>query len=103
MTIQQFYDELASLYHLVYPDWNASIERQAAALDAVIRECWPPVRTILDAACGIGTQALGLAQLGYHVTSSDLSPSAVARARREAVDRDLDISVWLYADSRGSH
>lgn len=30
---QSFYDDLASDYHLVYADWDRSIERQAAALD----------------------------------------------------------------------
>jgi hypothetical protein len=29
-------------------------------------------------ACGVGTQALGLAQLGHTVTSRDLSPGLVA-------------------------
>jgi hypothetical protein len=32
------YDEIATLYHLVYPDWNAAIAQQASALDAVIRQ-----------------------------------------------------------------
>jgi SAM-dependent methyltransferase len=102
MTAKHFYDELTPLYHLVYPDWNASIERQAAALDAMIRECWLSVQTVLDVTCGIGTQALGLAQLSYHVTASDLSPSAVARARREAADRNLDISFSV-ADMRNAY
>jgi glycine/sarcosine N-methyltransferase len=76
------YDEIATLYHLVYPDWNAAIARQAAALDAIIREhVGPPPQSILDVSCGIGTQALGLAALGYAVTASDLSSAAVERAR----------------------
>ncbi len=35
-----FYDGPTPLYHLIYPDWNASIRQQAAMLDAVIREQW---------------------------------------------------------------
>lgn len=66
MTTRDFYDQLTPSYHLIYPDWNASIEWQAAALDDIIQEFWPAgVTTILDAACGIGTQAIGLAQRGY--------------------------------------
>lgn len=38
----------------------------------------------MDCSCGIGTQAIGLALLGYHVHATDLSPTAVSRAQREA-------------------
>ena len=70
-----FYDDLAPLYHLVYPDWEQSLQSQSTALAAIIRRHWgDPIRTILDVSCGIGTQAIGLAGLGYTVTGSDLSP-----------------------------
>ncbi|HJS29656.1 MAG TPA: class I SAM-dependent methyltransferase, partial [Anaerolineales bacterium] len=39
---------------------------------------------ILDCACGIGTQTIGLALLGHDLTATDLSPKAAARARAEA-------------------
>jgi SAM-dependent methyltransferase len=100
MSAQRFYDELAPFYHLIYPDWEGSMRRQADALQAIIRERWGdgPL-SILDAACGIGTQALGLAALGHRVTASDLSPGAVERARREAQARGLDIRFSV-ADMR---
>jgi len=41
---------------------------------------------VLDVACGIGTQALGLAQAGYIVTGSDSSAASVARAQHEATE-----------------
>jgi SAM-dependent methyltransferase len=92
MTVESFYDELAPFYHLVYPDWEASITSQATALDAIIRGRWGERKlTILDVACGIGTQALGLARLGYLVTGLDLSRPAVARAKQEAARRSLNI------------
>lgn len=85
MDARAFYDELAGDYHLIYANWPASVHRQAAALDRVIREELGdgPAR-ILDCTCGIGTQALGLARLGHDVLGTDLSPRAIARARREA-------------------
>ena len=87
-----FYDDLAETYHLLYADWDASIPRQASALDGVIRrELGPGPHTILDCACGIGTQALGLAALGHGVIATDLSPDAVARTAREARARDLTL------------
>lgn len=94
------YDEIATLYHLVYRDWNAAIAQQAAALDAIIRtQVGPPPRSVLDVSCGIGTQALGLAALGHAVTASDLSSAAVERARREAARRNLAIDFTV-ADMR---
>jgi SAM-dependent methyltransferase len=93
---QQFYDELSPYYHLIYEDWEASMRRQGAALESIIRaELGDPGMTIrvLDAACGIGTQALPLADRGFDVTARDLSPGAIARLRREAGDRHLRLNA----------
>jgi SAM-dependent methyltransferase len=99
MTVD-FYDGLADLFHLVHGNWEKSIARQAGELDGVIRElCGDRVRRVLDAACGIGTQALGLAGLGYEVTGSDLSPGSIGRARVEAKSRGLEIELSV-ADLR---
>jgi SAM-dependent methyltransferase len=98
--IAEFYDQLAPYYPYLYADWEASVTRQAAALDGIIREFFgPTVRTILDAACGIGTQSLGLAALGYTITASDISPVAVERARGLAQQRNLTIDFRV-ADMR---
>ena len=94
------YDEIATLYHLIYRDWNVAIAQQASALDAIIREhVGPPPRLILDVSCGIGTQALGLAAVGHVVTASDLSSAAVERAAIEAAQRNLGIDFKV-ADMR---
>ncbi|HEU0302364.1 MAG TPA: class I SAM-dependent methyltransferase, partial [Longimicrobium sp.] len=72
------------------------------ALDAVIRaELGTGGGTVLDVACGIGTQSLGLAALGYAVTGSDISPAAVRRLRDEAARRGLAIDAKV-ADMRGA-
>ena len=100
MTPDDFYNQLAPFYHLIYPDWEASVRQQAGALDSIIREFWGgAVTSVLDVACGIGTQALGLAQLGYRVMASDLAPGAVARARQEAAARQLPMT-FAVADMR---
>lgn len=92
MMIENYYNDLTPYYKLIYPDWEASIKRQAAVLDSVIREFFgPAANRILDAACGIGTQSIGLAQLGYAVTASDISPAAIGQARQEAAQRALKI------------
>jgi SAM-dependent methyltransferase len=100
MSVRAFYDELAPLYHLVYEDWETSVTRQGGALASLIREYWGAgVHTVLDAALGIGTQALGLLARGFRVTGSDLSVGAVTRARHEAVLRRLPLAS-LVADFR---
>ena len=95
--VKDFYDQLASNYHLIFEDWEASIHRQAAVLGAILeKECGSPQTVrILDCACGIGTQALGLAKLGFHVTACDLSPSAVERTRKEAEKRGLSVRAFV--------
>jgi SAM-dependent methyltransferase len=97
---ESYYDNLAPYYQYIYQDWDASIQRQAAALDGVIREYFGEnVKTILDAACGVGTQAIGLAQIGYTITASDISPREIGQAWTEANQRGLTIQFGI-ADMR---
>jgi len=98
----QFYADLTPLYHLIYPDWDKSMQSQAAMLDSVIHEVLAEMPTVLDVSCGIGTQALGLAKLGYAVTASDLSPEEIDRAKREADVRDIRVDFSV-ADMRQAH
>lgn len=103
MTIPTFYDQLSPLYHLIFPDWEASIKQQSVTLDNIIQEFWGnEIKTILDVACGIGTQSLGLASLGYDVTASDLSSGAINRARQESEARGLQIDFSI-ADMLEAH
>ncbi len=94
--VLRFYEELADFYHLIFGDWESAIERQGKALSNLLTEQTGgnPLR-ILDCACGIGTQAIGLGLLGHRVTASDLSPAAVERARQEARRRSLAISFCV--------
>jgi glycine/sarcosine N-methyltransferase len=89
------YDELAPHYHLIFENWEDSIARQAAALGPILQlECGSPNTTrVLDCACGIGTQALGLARLGFRVSGCDASSGAVERAQMEASQRGLDFQL----------
>jgi glycine/sarcosine N-methyltransferase len=89
---EQFYDSLADAYHLIFEDWDRAIARQAGVLDTLIRNKWGHDRlNIHDCACGIGTQAIGLASLGHRVSGSDLSGVAVQRAANEAAKRGLNV------------
>jgi SAM-dependent methyltransferase len=91
-----FYDRLAPYYHLLYGDWEASITRQGAALARLLDS--HGVRSgesVLDAACGIGTQVIGLLANGYEVTGSDCSPGAIERLKRELLGRGLRSQVYV--------
>lgn len=97
---RDFYDSLAADYHRIFPDWDASMTRQAAALDALVRrELGAGPHRLLDCACGIGTQAIGLARAGHRVVGSDLSPVAAARAAVEATARGVALPA-MAADMR---
>ena len=97
---EAYYDSLAPYYKFIYQDWEASVKRQAAALDSVIREFFGPnARHVLDAACGIGTQSIGLAELGYALTASDISAAAIEQARTAAAQRGLNVE-FCRADMR---
>ena len=97
-TIAGFYNEFAPYYHLIFKDWEESIERQAAALNTTLEtNLGPGPFKILDCACGIGTQSIGFARRGHRVVGSDLSPAAVERVRREMELRGLQ-GFFLVSD-----
>ncbi len=89
----QPYDEFAAHYDQIFENWEESIVRQATALGRILHnECSDrlPIR-VLDCACGIGTQSLGLAMKGFDIEGCDISPGAIQRARLEASNRGLSI------------
>ncbi len=94
--IVSFYSPLAEHYHLIFEDWDRSIDRQAKVLNPLLASALRkgPLR-ILDCTCGIGTQSLGFAAHGHNVVASDISPAAVARAIKEADRRGQRISFHV--------
>jgi SAM-dependent methyltransferase len=93
---ETYYNRLAPYYKFIYPNWDQSVQRQAEALDGVIKEfIGETCNTVLDVACGIGTQSIGLAKLGYHVTASDLSSAEVEQARQEALRHGVQIEFHV--------
>lgn len=94
--VAPFYDRLAPHYHLLYGDWEASVARQGAALARLLETHGVrPGEMILDAACGIGTQTIGLLANGYEVAASDCSPGAVERLKSELLNRGLSSQAYV--------
>jgi SAM-dependent methyltransferase len=78
MKSQDFYNAMADDYHLISKDWESAMERQAKFIDSILKD---QSLKILDCSCGIGTQAIGLALMGYDVTACDISQREIQIAR----------------------
>ena len=88
--VQSFYDNLAPQYDKLYLDWKSATDEQALMLSKLLEaNGYDKSIKILDCACGIGTQAIGLAKLGYNVTASDISCGVLAEARKRAEDVNI--------------
>ena len=82
--VQKFYDSMASHYDKLFLDWESTTKEQAELLNRLFREKgFATSSSILDCACGIGTQAIGLARMGYDVTASDISDGELSEAKKE--------------------
>lgn len=89
---QTFYDNLASQYDKLFLDWQSTTHEQAAILNRLFKaNGFNNTAHILDCACGIGTQAIGLARLDYNVTASDISDGEIAEAKTRAADANVKI------------
>ena len=98
---EDFYDDLAPDYHLLFSDWWSAALQHAEVISGLLSEHGVAVEgsRLLDCTCGIGTQALPLAALGYDVTATDISPRSIDRARAEAERRNLRLRLAV-ADVR---
>jgi len=89
---QTFYNNLATQYDKLFLDWQATTREQAELLDKIFKSNgFDLVSNVLDCACGIGTQSIGLAALGYQVTASDISDGALAEAAKRAKENNVKI------------
>ena len=91
---QTFYDNLATQYDKLFLDWQSTTQEQAVILERIFREGgFDRSAAVLDCACGIGTQAIGLAGLGYSVTASDISGGELAEAKLRAEKNGVSLRL----------
>ena len=91
---QTFYDTLATQYDKLFLDWQATTQEQAVILDRIFRNNgFDASASVLDCACGIGTQAIGVAGLGYSVTASDISDGELAEAKVRAEQNGVTLRL----------
>jgi 2-polyprenyl-3-methyl-5-hydroxy-6-metoxy-1,4-benzoquinol methylase len=102
-SVLDFYDDLAEDYHHIFVDWHHAISWQGEVLSKFIQLQLPSLSiegaSLLDCSCGIGTQAIGLANHGFKVTGTDLSPVSIERATKEAESFGVGINFGI-ADFR---
>jgi len=97
---QDFYNNLASQYDKLFQDWQSTTREQAVILNRIFNENgFDTTAHVLDCACGIGTQSIGLASLGYLVSASDISAGEISEAKDRAKKNGVDIRFEL-ADFR---
>lgn len=96
-SVRAFYKQLVPNYEFIFSDWPASVRRQSEALDRLLgrylRSDGP--HAVLDCACGIGTQAIGLATRGYKVHATDISAEAIEYARQKASELNTDLTFGI--------
>jgi SAM-dependent methyltransferase len=85
------YDSLADVYDWLVPEALLTPEGTVAAFSGLVS--LPPGGRVLDAACGIGQLAVGLALQGFDVVASDASPTMVRRTAQLAADRSVELSA----------
>lgn len=97
------YDSFAADYHWLLDDEELSGRPFVAAYEHYVTRLRPGSK-VLDAACGIGVEALALARRSLQVRGTDASPSMVAEARRRASTEglvvDFSTSTWAELPER---
>ncbi len=90
--VKTFYDNMATKYDMLFQDWLETTESQAKILNNIIEaQGYDKNIKLLDCACGIGTQAIGLAKLGYNIIASDLSDGELKEAKKRAEENSVKI------------
>jgi len=87
------------LYELLYSYRNEDEARKLARLieQQIPKDKYP---RIVDVGCGRGRHSITLAERGYHVTGFDLSPQAIGKAQKIALNRGLTNVEFIVNDMR---
>ena len=82
------YDEFSADYDR-FVDWEGRLAAEMPFIERVLRRVG--ARRVLDAACGTGMHAVGLARRGYEVVGADPSEGMVERARANAAAAGVEV------------
>jgi SAM-dependent methyltransferase len=93
------YLSFAGDYHWLLDDEQLTGRPFVAAYEQVVSSLGPRAR-VLDAACGIGVEAVELARRGLRVTGTDASRAMIAQARARVVAAGVDVELAACAWSQ---
>lgn len=88
---EDFYNQFSDCYYLLSKDWWADVRMEGIFYDDLLRVLKP--KRILDVSCGPGTQAIGLAALGYQVHGCDVSHGLLREAETNAVKAGVNLPL----------
>lgn len=86
------YDSLADDYDR-FVNWKERLAHELPFLDRLFEG--QGVRRVLDTACGTGYHAIALAQQGYDVVGTDLSPMMIRWAYRNSIAAGIDVKFLV--------
>jgi SAM-dependent methyltransferase len=78
-------------WSLVNEDWWNKVSDEF--LPVALRWKESNKRTVLDIGCGRGRHSLFLAEMGFDVTATDISPEGIGQLQKEAKRRKLDKNI----------
>ena len=88
--LSRSYSVLAEIYDTVMKD--VDYEAWTDYIDEIIMMHHHEARDVLELACGTGTMALSMEELGYYnITATDLSPEMIEKAKKKADEADSDV------------
>lgn len=95
LSVPEFYTRLHTAMHQLDPNWMAEnwqeqILHEREMLAKALGEA--AGRRLLDCSCGSGGQAIPLAQLGWQVTATDITPASLTEAIEHAQTLNLEIT-----------
>jgi methyl halide transferase len=88
MTVKSKQDQYIDIYQIGATPWV--LDKPDFNLMAVVRGTPIPSCRVLEVGCGIGSDAVWLAQQGFQVTGLDVSRIAIERARKNAETAQVD-------------
>jgi glycine/sarcosine N-methyltransferase len=85
------YADLGEDFDALFEDIDGLTALEGTSLHTIFQQFG--VRTVLDCACGTGIQALGVAQLGYEASASDISPRMIGILETKARQQGLAVAT----------
>jgi len=88
--LSRSYSVLAEIYDAVMKDVN--YEAWTDYIDEIIMMHHHEARDVLELACGTGTMALSMDEIGYYnITATDLSPEMIEQAKQKAAKAESGV------------